>query len=141
VLALLLAAQLPEEIDLVDRIDDVDPATRALIEETIDRGGDLTELSFELDDLAFAPRTRDGAISLFARFAVEWGDRSERAILVGLAVDFDALLVEPEAYGEPPDEQHRVERCFAVLGAPPRDRIERRAARARAEALACGGSP
>jgi hypothetical protein len=135
----LVAQQEAETLDLLDELDEVDPATRAEIEEAIDRGDDLSELPFFLSDLAYAPRTRDGAIALFATFAhVRSEEAAATSFFVGLGIDFDELLLAPEAYGAPPDEHRRFELCRSIARAPPVDRIDVRAEEERSRALGCG---
>ena len=138
----MVSQQEAETLDLIDELDDVDPVTRAEIEEAIDRGEDLAELPIVISDLAFAPRSRDGAVVLFAAFSHVRGEETlATSFFVGLGVDFDEVLFAPAAYGSPPDEHHRFERCRSIARARPQDRIGARALAERFEALGCEDEP
>ena len=142
-LGMLAAQQEAEQLDLIDLLDDVDPVTRERIEEELERGGDLSELPILIEDVALAPGTRDGTISLFLLLSYERlpPERSATWFVVGLVVDLDEISIAPQAYGSPPDEQHRIDRCLAIARAPPGDRIARAERTARVRALECGGRP
>ncbi len=140
----LSAQQEAEILDLEDALDAVNPTTRDAIEAAIERRHDLFELPFLLEDLAFAPRTRDRTIAFFARFSFGRREtRSTSAFLLGVTLDFDAMLLSPEPeYGMPPEERLRLDRCAALV-APQPVSPSFAIARARAAelaALACGGA-
>jgi hypothetical protein len=144
-LLLSLSAQQEAEVsDLLDLLDTVDPATRAQIEGAIERGEDLEDLPAVIGDVALEPWTRDGAIALVARFGYgRWSDppAEETAVLIGLQLELDQLLLAPEAYGDPPEEQRRFERCLELLREEGLSALAARARWEQLDALGCGGVP
>jgi hypothetical protein len=141
--ALALAAQQEaERLDLIDLLDEVDPTTRDRIEAAMERGADLSELPILVSDLALAPRTRDGAVTLFAAFSHRRSeDRSATSFVLGLAIAFDELMFPPDPYGSPSAERARFERCREAVSSVAPDPISAAARAARLRALACGGGP
>jgi hypothetical protein len=139
VMMLLASQHEAETSDLLDLLDEVDPETRAEIEDAIDRGADLFELPTLIEDIALTARSRDGAIAGFALFSERWSDGVvAKAFFIGLSIDFDEVLFAPASYGTPPDERRRFELCRALAISRSRDPLESRALQERFDAAECG---